>query len=226
MNRAIIAIRPEPGLAATIAAGKALGLQVDGAPLSEIRPLAWDLPELSEIDGLLLGSANAVRHGGADLALLRDKPAFVVGEATARAAREAGLTVAQVGQGGLQPVLDRLSGQRLCLLRLSGAEHVPLSPPEGVSLVTRIAYDNVALPIPRALAIRLREGAIVLLHSAAAAGHLARECDRAGIARQGLRLAALGPRIASAAGEGWGEVRCAACPDEAALLALARDMCH
>ncbi len=226
MNAAIVAIRPEPGLTATIAAAAVLGLTVEGAPLSQIRALPWDVPAPGTIDGLLLGSANAVRHGGEGLALLRNKPAFVVGGATASVAREAGLTVAQVGQGGLQSVLDGLAGQNLRLLRLSGAEHVPLVPPEGVSLVTRIAYDSVALPIPPKLADRLRAGAIVLLHSAAAARHLGQECARLGIDRQGLRLAALGPRIAHAAGEGWGEARAAAGPDEAALLALARDMCH
>lgn len=226
MNVAIVAIRPEPGLAATIAAAAALGLTVEGAPLFEIWSLPWDIPDPGAIHGLLLGSANAVRHGGEGLAGLRDKPAYVVGDATARAAREAGLTVAQVGQGGLQPVLDSLAGRKLRLLRLTGAEHVPLAPPDGVSLVTRIAYDSVALPIQPDLADRLRGGAIVLLHSAAAARHLRQECARLGIARQGLRLAALGPRIAQAAGEGWGDVRSAALPEEAALLALARDMCH
>jgi uroporphyrinogen-III synthase len=66
----------------------------------------------------------------------------------------------------------------------------------------------------------------VLLHSAVAARHLAAECDRLGIPRAAIALAALGQRIAAAAGEGWRELRAAAAPRDATLLALARDMCH
>ena len=123
-------------------------------------------------------------------------------------------------------MLDGLAGQRLTLLRVAGAEHVPLVPPPGVAILLRVAYETVALPLPAAFAARLRQGGVVLLHSAAAARHLAAECDRLGIPRAGLALAALGPRIAGAAGEGWRECRAAAAPREAELLALAGDMCH
>ena len=69
-------------------------------------------------------------------------------------------------------------------------------------------------------------GGLVLLHSAAAARHFATECDRLAIHRGDIRLAALGQRIAEAAGAGWAALRSAAEPNEAALLALAREMCH
>jgi uroporphyrinogen-III synthase len=73
---------------------------------------------------------------------------------------------------------------------------------------------------------RLGEGALVLLHSAAAARHFAAECERLAVQRGAIRLAALGPRIAEAAGAGWADVRSATEANEPALLALARDMCH
>ncbi|MBS1240071.1 MAG: uroporphyrinogen-III synthase, partial [Proteobacteria bacterium] len=63
-------------------------------------------------------------------------------------------------------------------------------------------------------------------HSAEAARHFTAECDRLGLDRANIALAALGPRIAAAGGGGWREVRSAQSPREAALLALARDMCH
>jgi uroporphyrinogen-III synthase len=66
----------------------------------------------------------------------------------------------------------------------------------------------------------------VLLHSGAAARRLAAECDRQAIHRRDIALAALSPRIAEAAGPGWAALRSAAEPTEAALLALAREMCH
>ena len=68
-------------------------------------------------------------------------------------------------------------------------------------------------------------GALVLLHSAATARHFAEECDRLGVPRARITLAALGPRIAAAAGAGWGAVHIAPQPDEAALLQLAFDLC-
>jgi len=225
MNGRIYAIRPEPGSSATVAAGREAGLAVTGCPLFEIHPVAWDPPPAERIDGLLLGSANALRQAGPGLDALRGKPAFAVGIATARAAEAAGLTVAAVGRSGLQALL---ASQRppLTLLRLAGEQHVPLKCPLGIIIETRVAYRNVALPMPDALVAGLGAGGVVLLHSAAAARHFAAECDRLGIPRPAVALAALGPRIAVAAGEGWREVRWADAPHEPALLALARDMCH
>jgi uroporphyrinogen-III synthase len=125
----------------------------------------------------------------------------------------------------LQSLVDGLAAS-LRLLRVTGAEHVPLATSDGIEVETRVAYESVALPLPETLAARLRSGVLMLLHSAAAARHFAAECDRCGVPRNAIALAALAPRIADAAGEGWRELRSAAAPSEAALLALARDMCH
>lgn len=221
----IIAIRPEPGCAATVAAGQALGLAIEPHPLFAIVPCAWHGPDAAGIDALLIGSANAFRHGGAGLEQYRGRPAHVVGQATADAARAAGFVVAGLGHGGLQQVLDTVP-PGLVLLRLAGEDHVPLAAPAGVRIVTRVAYASRARQLSAALATRLAAGALVLLHSAAAAAHLAAECDRCGVPRGAVRLAALGPRIAQAAGVGWADLRSAAEPRDASLLALAQEMCH
>ncbi|OCC25010.1 hypothetical protein MB02_06130 [Croceicoccus estronivorus] len=226
MSKPLFAIRPEPGLSATITAGQRQGLDIFGEPLTQIRPVAWEMPDPDSFDGILLGSANALRHGGSALERLREKPAYVVGKATADAARMAGFTIGGVGSGGLQGLLDELAGQELVLLRIAGAEHVPLNPPDGITLLTGIAYESVPCPISPDFAARLQGGGVVLLHSAAAACHFAAECQRVGIERNGLALAALGPRIAAAAGEGWAACRSADIPQEDALLALATDMCQ
>jgi len=225
MTERLITIRPEPGGSATVAAGRELGLTIEAWPLFEIRPLAWDAPPADAIDGLLIGSANAIRQAGPALAAFRDKPVHAVGEATARAVEAAGFAVQTVGPGVLQPLVDGLHPP-LRLLRLTGAEHVPVTPPPGIEIETRVGYESAAMPLSEGAAAHLREGALVLVHSAVAARHFAAECDRVGIARGGIRLAALGPRIAAAAGEGWGEVRSAAEPSEAGVLSLARQMCH
>lgn len=226
MTRKVIVIRPEPGFSESLHKGRAAGLDMAGSPLFEVRPVAWQAPAPSCVDGLLLGSANAVSMAGEALHRFAHLPVYAVGARTAAAARDAGFTVAATGAGGLQQVLDSLSGQSLSLLRLAGAEHVPLIPPAGIGMIERIVYDVVPLPMPSELLPLLREGAVVLLHSAAAARHFASECDRLGIGRSDIAIAALGPRIAQAAGEGWAERRWCEKPQEAAILALASDMCH
>jgi uroporphyrinogen-III synthase len=221
----ILAIRPEPGGRATQEAGRALGLAIESCPLFAIHRVTWSIPA-GPFDGLLLGSGNALNFGAPHVDKLVGMPVYAVGKATAAVAREHGFDVARIGQGGLQALLDGLAGERLRLLRIAGRENVPLSPPEGVAIETAIAYESRPLPLPSAVGRRLGEGALVLLHSAAAARHFAAECGRLAVQRGAIRLAALGPRIAEAAGAGWADVRSATEANEPALLALARDMCH
>ena len=64
MTHPVVAVRAEPGCTATVEAGRAIGLAIIGHPLFEIHSLAWDPPPPGRIDALLLGSANALRHGG------------------------------------------------------------------------------------------------------------------------------------------------------------------
>jgi len=167
-----------------------------------------------------------LRYGGQRVDNLVDKPVYAVGEATAEAARQHGFAVARSADQGLQQLVDSLAGEHLRLLRLAGRERVPLSPPAGITVETAIAYESMALPMPGPLAEVLRKGALVLLHSAAAARHFVAECDRLAIHRGDILLAALSSRIAVAVGGGWARLGSAAEPNEAALLALAREMCH
>ncbi len=222
----VIVIRPQPGCDATVEAARGLGMDARGFPLFEVRPVDWEAPARHEFDALLLGSANAVRQAGPALESYHGKPAYAVGQTTADAARAAGLTVAAVGKGGLQRVLDRTRPEHPRLLRLAGRERVPLQPPLGVTVSERVVYASEPLPMPPELAALLREPALILLHSGEAASHFAALCDQAGIARAPLLLAALGPRVAACAGEGWGALRVAYPPNDPALLAIARQMCQ
>lgn len=221
----VLVLRPEPGCSATVAAAQARGLDARGFPLFAVRPVAWT-PPFDEIDALLLGSANALRHAGPALSRYAGKPAWCVGETTAEAARAAGLNVRATGRGGLQPVLDRIDPAHRRLLRLCGAERVELAVPPGAELIERVVYQSVAQPLPGEAAELLRQGALVLLHSGGSAAHFSRECDRLGLARGRIALAALGPRIAAAAGTDWQDVQTAATAEDSALLALADKMCH
>ncbi|APE28151.1 uroporphyrinogen-III synthase [Aurantiacibacter gangjinensis] len=222
----IFVIRPEPGLQSTLQSARDMGLPAVGLPLFEVFPLPWSVPDRGDYDALLVGSANAIRYGGPQLEKLASLPVHAVGEATAQAARDAGFTVTQTGEGGLQAVLDA-NDSPTRFLRLAGKERVPLTLPEGSSMDTRELYEVRALPITGSAQVGLRAASpMVLLHSAAAARHFAAEVDRVGIDRAAIGLACIGPRVAADAGAGWRALQSALQPNDTALLELARDMCH
>lgn len=226
----LVIVRPEPGAAVTLAAARARGIEALSFPLFAVEPVSWVVPEPETFDALLIGSANSLRHGGAGLRQYRNKPTYAVGALTAQAARAAGLAVVAMGSGGMQEMFAHLAPGHRHLLRLSGRARVELSPPPGVTLVERTVYDSIPLPMPddcaRLLGTRALAGTVVALHSAEGAKHFAAECDRLKLSPARLRLAALAPRIAAAAGSGWMAVACAPTPDDVALLALAEQMCQ
>jgi uroporphyrinogen-III synthase len=223
----LVVVRPEPGNAATVAAAREMGCDVHGEPLFEIVATSWESPSAGEFDAVLIGSANALRHGGPALAGYAPLPAYVVGKATAQAALEAGFSVAATGSGGLQSLVAALAqAGRKRVLRLAGAEHVALDAGSEMTIETVVMYEAVPLGLSPAGASLLRTGVVAMLHSAAAARHFAAECERAGIERGTIALACLGPRIAAAAGAGWATVASAERPDDTALLALAARMCQ
>lgn len=226
----LLILRPEPGNAASCAAARLLGVEPVAAPLFAIEPVAWEATGPAEIDALLIGSANALRHAGPKLSTYAGKPAYVVGEATAQAARQAGLEVTAVGSGGLQTVLDSVAPAHRNLLRLAGQERVMLTPPPHTTMIERVVYAAMPRPLPGAIALLLLAhalpGMVVALHSAQAASHLASEIDRLGLPRKRLHLATIGPRVTAAAGDGWGALHTAPQPDDRSLLALAVQLCH
>ena len=227
MKRRLLVVRPQPGNAATLAAAKALGLAAVGEPLFRIVATRWTPPALEDFDAVLIGSANVLRHGGEALTGCASLPAYVVGKSTAEAARKAGFEVVATGSGGLQDLVARLGQDgRKRVLRLAGAEHVSLRIAPNTVIATAVLYEAQPLSMGSDCAALLRDGAVVLLHSTAAARHFASECKRLAIHRNAISLACLGPRIAAAAGAGWASVASAERPDDTALLALAAWMCQ
>lgn len=222
----LLVIRPEPGCSATVALAHAARLEAEGYPLFEVKPVSWEAPPAGRFDALLAGSANVFRHGGTGLNGLLSLPVLAVGDATAEAALEAGFAVSRSGTGGLQNMLDALPPGSRRLLRLAGEDRISLHHSDDTTIEDRVVYASRPIAAPPALVERMRAPAVIALHSAEAARHLAAQCAANGLRRSPLRLAALGPRIAAAAGEGWGEVAVAALPSDQALLALARQMCQ
>lgn len=217
MTRRVAVFRPAPGNRATVAALEQVGLAAIVLPLFEVLPIAWLPPDPALHDALLLTSANAVRCAGPGLGALAGLPAFAVGEATARAARDAGLDVAAAGSDGVAAIV-RLAGARgkHRLLHLAGRDRA--AAPAGVATVVTVYESREIARAPDDLLPI--EGQVAMLHSPRAARRLAALASA--IDRASIRLAALSPAVAEAAGAGWGEVAVAATRDDAALVALAR----
>jgi len=220
MSRAIAVLRPEPGNAATAAAIEALGLTAIRLPLFEVHAIDWVAPDASRFDALLLTSANAPRHAGPGLAGLRSLPVHAVGDATAAAARDAGLEVVAVGgrDGAALVAAAAASGVRRGLL-LGGRDRALASDPIIAEAIAIYASDLMAVPVE---ALDRLTGSVVMVHSPRAARRVADLIDRAGIDRRTVRLAAISAAAAQAAGDDWDRIAAAATPDDAALTALAR----
>ena len=225
MSKPLIVLRPEPGLSETLALAQVKDLTAIAAPLFEIEPVAWRAPDPAGFDGILAGSANVFRHGGAELTALTALPVHAVGERTAQAAVEAGFVVSSVGAGGLKQVLDALPAPARWL-RLAGEQRVTLQVPDRRTMIEVIVYRARPVPLSEIAMEALRSDAVVLLHSGEAAVRFVDECGRLGVDRSRVSLAALAPRIAAAAGEGWRAVATAPQATDAALLAMADDMCQ
>ncbi|QPC98014.1 uroporphyrinogen-III synthase [Qipengyuania soli] len=222
----LFVFRPEPGWSITVETARAMGLDIQGAPLSVVEPVEWHITDPDEFDGLLVGSANVWRHAGAELEKLKRLPVHAVGETTAETARAAGFLVASTGRGGLQPLVDQLGGRELRLLRLAGEDRVPLDLPEGIRVETQVVYRTVPEPLPPEALTALRGGGVAMLHSASAAQRLCEEFDRNSLDRSQVDLIAIGPRVAAACGEGWRSIHTAAAPTDADMLALAESLCQ
>ncbi|WP_374943113.1 uroporphyrinogen-III synthase [Sphingomonas sp.] len=206
MTRPLAVLRPEPGNTATARRIEALGLTAIRLPLFAIRAVAWTPPDPAHYDALLLTSANAVRHAGTGLEAVHGLPVVAVGEATARAARAAGLTVETVGEGDAAAAIRASAGKRL--LHLAGHDRVDT----GVDAIT--VYTAETVPVA---SVAMLAGSVALLHSARAARRLAELLQRDAV--RDLRIAALSEAVRAAGPDCPGAV--AGRPDDATLVALA-----
>ncbi len=205
----VVILRPEPGASATLARAEAAGLDAVAVPLFEVTGIDWAAPDSAQYDALLLTSANAVRHGGMQLASVSSLPAYCVGAATAAAAQQAGLVIAETGSGDAAQLAGRLP-QDLRYLHLTGRNH------RSVTGVTEIAvYDSVAIDPPPAL--DALTGGVALVHSPRAGARLAELVT----ARETIAIAAISPAAAAACGTGWRAVQSVSAPTDAAVLELA-----
>jgi uroporphyrinogen-III synthase len=215
--RPIAVLRPEPGASATLAKAQVRGLDAFAVPLFAVEPLAWTAPDPGAFDGLLLTSANAVRHAGTELRELSTLPVHAVGAATAEAATAAGLAVGTVGTGGMEELLRQLP-PKLRLLHLCG-EHRRSAEAWGGGLTPLPVYRSAAIASPPGL--HQLEGAVALVHSPRAGQRLAQLAQR----REQIAVAAISEAAAEACGDGWQKIAVAQQPNDDAMLSLAASLC-
>lgn len=213
--RPLLVLRPEPGATHTATAARALGLETVIVPLFAPRALPWKAPDPSRYDAVMMTSANAARLGGPALAAFTHLPLYAVGEATARAAHDAGFGTCTAGTNDAAALARQIAADgRMRVLHLAGAERTALTAAVSIEVVTVYAVEalDVALPVGAAVA---------LVHSPRAGCRLSALCHDPGA----IDIVAISTAAAAASGTGWRSVTVAPSPRDAAMLALAAPLC-
>lgn len=230
MTVTILITRPEPEagrFAATLRADHGAGVDVLTAPLMHIR---WTgaLPPLGGDETLIFTS----RHGVAGFCRLterRDLPCYAVGEATAHAARMAGLEAITCG-GDARALLQRIAddGARAPFLHLRGA-HVAADiagalRAAGHDSTEAIVYDQQTRPLDdTAQAVLAGTDPVILPLMSPRSGALF--FAQAGRPKSPLLIAAISQNTARTVPQGAAHMlRIAASPDADAIRNLLRDM--
>jgi uroporphyrinogen-III synthase len=192
-----------------------LGIDVIACPLFRVESLPWEAPDAAQYDGLLLTSANAVRHAAVQLTELATLPVHAVGAATAKAARNAGLHVETCGSSNVDQLMASLP-LSLRLLHLAGEDHRPNA---DARIDRRIVYRAALVADP---GLPQLDGLVVAVHSPRAGARLAELAE----GRDHAILAAISSQAAMASGPGWERVAISPEPNDKSLLALAASLCH
>ncbi|MEO0441484.1 MAG: uroporphyrinogen-III synthase [Pseudomonadota bacterium] len=225
MSLPVLILRPRDSALRTAAKVRDLGLEPIVDPLFELESIDWAPPDVSQFDSLLLTSANAVTFAGPALEKFSDLPVLAVGEKTAEAARKAGLTIAESGNGGAAELLAGLPDDRYVqMLRLTGKDHVALDP-SGRKIENRKVYQARSLPLGHDARHQLASGCAVLLFSARAGQILESQLQLARVSPGSSRIFALSDNIAAGLALTWEGVHVALQPTEDALLSLLAPLC-
>jgi len=226
MMMPVLILRPLDGALQTERRAKQLGLQTVVDPLFTVESIAWSGPPAQDFDALLLTSANAVSHGGTQLDAYKSLPVLAVGQATARAAENAGFHIAKTGESGGQQLLNQLPANRYrSILWLAGEQHSLFDSGERLLHIVPV-YRSRAIALGEKAVACLDAETIILLHSARAASHLVSELDRLHMERDRHHALVFSAKVAEAAGRGWRSVQMADRPDDESLLSLATRLCQ
>lgn len=222
----ILITRPEARSGTVETRLKAAGFATFLAPLLEITPVAWQLPDITP-QAVLVTSANAAAALG-ETPLSRAIPVYAVGDRTAAEVRQYGFTRVESAAGDARAlyalVSTRCSHGLGALLYLAG-EVVAGSLAAQLSnagfwVETRVVYRaSAAEALPDDARRALQEGQVrgVLLYSPRSAAIFSRLLGTNAL-RAELALFCLSAAIAQAAGSGWRHVEISPKPDEDSLI--------
>lgn len=228
----LLVLRPEPG--ATDTANRAIesGWKVTKTPLAKAVPVAWTLDRDLIFDAVMVTSAQAIYQGGAELDKIKDYPLYVVGSATAAAARSAGFQHIITAEGNGQSVLRYLRRDRKArILRLCGEVYKDYAGVENVleqdsfQFFIKILYrmQNIAC-LPTEACRALVENAIVLLHSFRFAEQFRLLLTKTDINPDKVQIAVISPAVAEQIGKEWRAMAIAEYPDDRYLLKAAASL--
>lgn len=207
------------------------GVETLIAPLLSVVYLDGPPLDLDGVQALLVTSANGAR-ALARRAPRRDLPMLAVGDASARAASEAGFAAVESAAGDVA-ALARLAGDRLdpaagALVHAAGGkvagDLAGMLGRAGFDIRREVLYQaRPAKRLPAAAARALAEGSLdgVLFHSPRTAAAFVGLARKARLVRACRRLVAwcLSPAVAEQAGAiAWRELWVAARPEQAAMV--------
>jgi uroporphyrinogen-III synthase len=227
----VLVTRPQPNAQDLAQVLRASGHEPVVAPLLEIRASDDPLPEDCAEATLLFTSANSVRMAR-QRGLASSRPVYVVGPATAAAARGAGFSVGGIAAGDVRALAELVASSLPASARLL---HVTGSAPAG-DLIGDLgargfiaqrftAYRAVAvgqLPAAAAEFFRGAPGAVLLFspHSGSVLAQLLTQAGLEATASQHRALALSAAVAGEIGGLAWRTVEIAAQPETGALLAL------
>jgi uroporphyrinogen-III synthase len=225
-SRAVLITRPEPGAAESARAVAALGWKAVLAPALTLTTLPFKAP--ANCQAIIITSRAAAR------ALpLSAQRVIAVGEASANEARARGFADVQAAAGDAEALATLISTSlrpadgTLCLAVGEGyaLDLAKALRAKGFRVMRRVAYAaRPSATLPQDALQALQQGSIhaALFTSPRSAQETMRLLRDAGLqdAAQRIIAIALSPRIATTLGPlPWAEIRTAARPDHAALLA-------
>lgn len=205
---------------------QAAGFKVFLAPLLDIAPTPWQLPDIAP-QAILITSANAAA-ALANTALSRDIPVYAVGDRTAADVRQQGFTRVESAAGDARALFElveqRCSHGLGALLYLTGEAVAGNLAAQlnnaGFWVETRIVYRaNATTALPEEVKQALLAGEItgVMLYSPRSAAIFSRLLGSLAV-RSKLSLFCLSSAIAQAAGNDWQAVTISPKPDEDSLI--------
>ncbi|RDV01600.1 uroporphyrinogen-III synthase [Sphingorhabdus pulchriflava] len=215
----LLIIRPQPGNDASAKRAREAGFKVTQFPFFKVRACPWSAPDPARYDALLITSANAIRHAGPQLDMLRHLPVHSVGVRSGDQARQAGLGVQSEGTADAAQALQAAADAgHHRLLWLAGEDHQHLAPPPDMIVDQRVVYASVPLEPDSAMAEAVLRSDVIALHSARAAQRLAALVEQWQYPRTAITIACFSQAISDAAGPGWRAVVIAERPEDSALL--------